>query len=189
VTVSLALLALALVPGVAAAKQTSGGVGDRAFCAPAGLPLEPGQCSIIDGDGVPFDFDASSGPLGENPMGAVRFESSATAESFIELEVTCLQVTVNRASIGGRVTPGSILLPGSGFAFTVLDNAPAPDLISGGTGPPAGPPPPGTPDCGDVFEPTFPVQGDIVVQDATCDKFKEHPNDPAKDKCKDKNKP
>jgi hypothetical protein len=136
-----------------------GGGQDRAFCAPAGPP-EAGQCFAL---GVDFDFDATSGPLGENPTGTYVFTNAR--ESF-QLEITCLLVTGNRASFGGRVTASNFFPIGSGFAFTVVDNAPAVDLVSLGTFLAAGPPPPNTPNCGDVTQPVHPVsEGDIVVQD------------------------
>jgi hypothetical protein len=162
-----AALALMLAPLAGADDDDDddgGGGGDAAFCAPAGPP-EPGQCSLGAGAFI-FDFDASSGPLGENPTGTFRLETQVVANLFFELQVTCLQVTGNRASIGGTITaatdPGVV---GQGLAFTVLDNTPvAPDLISSGTTLPVAPPA-NTPNCGDVTQPTNPVEGDIVVQD------------------------
>ena len=138
--------------------------GDRAYCAPAG-PLAFGQC-FIPGQ-LDIDFDASSGPLGQNPTGTVLWESLPNSW---QVQVTCLQVTGNRASIGGAVT-GSSFPPdiGMGFAFTVVDNPPpAADLIDYAfredillPAPPAA----NTPACGDTREPTDPVTGDIVVED------------------------
>jgi hypothetical protein len=135
---------------------------DRAYCAPPG-PATSGQCSVpglLD-----FDFDASSGPLGENPTGTFFWESLPI---HFEGQVTCLQVTGNRASVGGTITaspnPSAI---GRGLVFTVVDNGPGtPDLMSNGGGQtlPAAPPA-NTPNCGDPSQPTTSVTGDIVVED------------------------
>jgi hypothetical protein len=124
-------------------------------------PVAFGQCFIprlLD-----FDFDASSGPLGENPTGAFIWESLPNRR---DGQVTCLQVTGNRASLGGTITAANLpSIVGQWFAFTVVDNTPgAPDLISGATRLPAAPPA-NTPACGATGEPTSPVTGDIVVQD------------------------
>jgi hypothetical protein len=137
-----------------------GGGQDRAFCDPPGAP-DPGQCST---GSVRFDFEATSGPLGESPTGSARFDHGGGV--VFDIDVTCLVVMGTRAAIGGPVT-GVDLPPGTWAAFTVLDNSPAtpgPDLISAHsfffTGLP-----PNTPNCGSVFEPVFLVEGDIVVQD------------------------
>jgi hypothetical protein len=162
----LAALVMLIAPPFAGADDDDdggggGGGGDRAYCAPAGPP-EPGQCSAFGGVNR-YDFDASSGPLGENPMGTLRFESDFT---FYEVEITCLQVTGNRASFGGRITDSSHLPSvGLGLAYTVLDQTPADvDLISIGNQfliPPVA----NTPNCGDLSQPTERVTGDIVVED------------------------
>jgi hypothetical protein len=162
----LAALAMLMAPAFALADDDDdddGGGQDRAFCAPPG-PLEPGQCSINAGT-ERFDFDASSGPLGENPTGTFRDEL-ASGGAFFEVQVTCLQVTGKRASLGGTITDASnVALEGSGVALTVLDNTPAiSDLISQGTLLPAGPPA-NTPNCGDLQQPLLVVTGDIVVLD------------------------
>jgi hypothetical protein len=157
----LAALAILMTPAIAGAGK---GGGDRAFCAPAG-PLAFGQCSVPGR--LDFDFDASSGPLGQNPTGTFRFES---LPFHIEGQVTCLQVTGNRASVAGTITSGTNFV-GMGYAFTVVDNTPAmPDLISGWPIPTAVlpvAPPPNTPNCGDLLQPTNAVTGDVVVQDNT----------------------
>ena len=137
---------------------------DRAFCAPAG-PLTLGQCSVPGR--LDFDFDASSGPLGENPTGTILWESLPNRW---EVQVTCLQVTGNRASVGGIVTASNFPEDiGMGLAFTVVDNAPpTPDLIDYADFPaillPA-PPTATTPACGDPRQPTDAVTGDTVVVD------------------------
>jgi hypothetical protein len=160
----LAALALLMTPTRALADDDDddgggGGGQDRAFCAPAGAS-RVGDCrSFTLAD---FDFDASSGPLGESPTGTFVFDFFGP---FVVGEVTCLQVTGNRASVGGIVTASNVFLEGTGFAFTVVDNPPAaPDLISLGTELPV-PPPANTPDCGDLTEAVHEVVGDIVVED------------------------
>lgn len=136
---------------------------DRAYCAPAGPPAL-GPCFVPGLLG--FDFDASSGPLGQNPTGTFIWERLPLS---VEGQVTCLQVTGNRASVGGTITssPSIPQFVGRGLAFTVVDNTVGPDLISlpGGIHLlPAGPPA-NTPNCGDVLQPTGSVTGDIVVED------------------------
>jgi len=134
---------------------------DRAFCAPAG-PLTFGQC-FIPGR-LDLDFDASSGPLGQNPTGTFLFESLPAHWGG---NITCLQVTGNVASIGGVITDSIGPPVGSGFSFTVTDNGPgAPDALSFFTFPQS-PPTADTPDCGSMFA-NFPRQGligDMVVED------------------------
>jgi hypothetical protein len=130
---------------------------DRAFCAPAGPPAF-GQCSVPGA--LDFDFDSSSGPLGENPTGTLLLEALPLHS---EGQVTCLQVTGNRASLGGLITSGSFA--GQGIAFTVVDNSPAAsDLMSTPNILPS-PPAANTPDCGATQAPNNSVSGDIVVQD------------------------
>jgi hypothetical protein len=142
---------------------------DHAFCAPLG-PLAFGQCSVPGR--MDFDFDASSGPLGQNPTGTFLVE---TLPRRVEGTVTCLQVTGNRAAVGGEITASTHPeLVGMGFAFTVLDGgASAPDLmgllpVGQGTLLPLvlpTPPAANTPNCGSVIEPSEPVTGDIVAED------------------------
>ena len=136
----------------------------------AGAAADPpafGRCSVPAR--LDFAFNASSGPLGENPTGTFFWESLPFSS---EGQVTCLQVTGNRASVGGTITASSFPSDiGRGLAFTVVDNTPpAPDLIDWTGYPaillPAGPPA-NTPACGDPREPTDEVTGDIVVQDST----------------------
>jgi hypothetical protein len=182
-TLTLAVLALTLVPALASA-QTGGG-GNRAYCAPAGPP-ERGQCSFSSGQ-VTFDFDASSGPAGESPVGSGIFVvfPGDPGEVFANYDITCLQVTANLASFGGVITDSNIWPVGSGISFTVVDNPTGPDLISQGTVSFEGPPSPDTPGCGDANQGATPLeQGDIVVQGA-CDKAKDKPGTD-KDKCKTK---
>jgi hypothetical protein len=124
-----------------------------------------------------FDFDASSGPRGENPTGTLHWSVAALfpIEEFT-VQVTCLQVRGKRAWLGGTVT--AVVRPGfpawevgSGFAITVEDNLgpyPFQDLISPATRLAAGPAA-NTPACGSVFPPTEPVSGDIFVLDGDDD--------------------
>jgi hypothetical protein len=153
---TLSALALGLAPGVSSGQGIGGGGADQTFCAPAGPPAR-GQCSFASGQ-VTFDFDASSGPLGENPMGSGIFVvfPGEPGEAFADYDITCLQVTRNRASFGGLVTNSNFMPVGSGIAFSVLDNTPGPDLISNGTQLFDGPPAANTPSCGDVFQPETP---------------------------------
>ena len=137
---------------------------DRAYCAPSGPPTF-GQCfypGILD-----LDYAASSGPLGQTPSGNFLFES---LPSHWGGNVTCLQVSGNVASIGGVITDSNIgFAPvGSGYSFTVTDNAP--DTMSLGTFS-ASPPTADTPNCGDS-DPSFTFElfgfsmtGDTVVKD------------------------
>jgi hypothetical protein len=137
-----------------------GGGQDRAYCDPPGAP-DPGQCSA---GSVRFDFEATSGPLGESPTGSARFDHGGGV--VLDIDVTCLVVMGTRAAIGGPVTAVD-LPPGTWAAFTVLDNSPAtpgPDLISPRSVFLTGPPP-NTPNCASLFQPVFLVEGDIVVQD------------------------
>jgi hypothetical protein len=169
----LAALAMLMAPlaGADDDDDDGGGGGDAAFCAPAGPPM-PGQCSATPIPQlpfvVPFDFDASSGPLGENPMGTWVQGGSFFLFFPFEAQITCLQVTGNHAAFGGVITatspPG---VAGQGVAATVLDNTPlGPDLMSQLTVSTA-PPAPNTPNCGSVLPTTLVVTGDIVVQDNT----------------------
>jgi hypothetical protein len=169
----LTALAMLMAPALAGADDDDdddgGAVADRAFCAPPGPPENPprGECFITGT--LDFDFDASSGPLGQNPTGSFVFES---LPFHFEGDVTCLQVTGMRASVGGVITAAhDSFFVGRGFAFTVLDNAPlGPDRISfqfaiEGVLPVGPPPGPLTPNCGSSREPIHDVMGDIVVQD------------------------
>ena len=124
-----------------------------------------GACSVPGF--LDFDFDASSGTLGENPTGTFFWER---LPSSYQGQVTCLQVTGNRASVGGIITASlDSSIVGRGLAFTVVDNTTgAPDLVSlpgrlSGLLP--APPTANTPACGDTLPPDQPVTGDIVVQD------------------------
>jgi hypothetical protein len=128
----------------------------------------------LDGAHCPGRF----GPLGENPAGTFRFDFSGPdiGDGSVAGEVSCLQVTGNRASVGGPVTSASgdfSVFMGGAVTFTVADNSPStpvPDAISAFSAyvAAAGPPPPaGTPGCLAPQGTQFAVTGDISVQDDT----------------------
>src|SRR5262245_37420729 len=100
VSALLAVLTLSAT-ALASANHHHGRGGVHVFCPPAGS-LAFGQCSVPGR--LDFDFDASSGPLGQNPTGTFVFES---LPFHIEGHVTCLQVTGNRGSVGGVITTGT----------------------------------------------------------------------------------
>jgi len=120
-----------------------------------------------------FSVDASSGPLGENPSGTFRADSSGGG--FVTAEATCLVVTANTATFGGRITDrGGIgfdpifFAPGRGLFVTFQDNSPAtpaPDRISGIQSWPTVPMTQA--EC--LLQPTFfeVDEGDVTVQDNT----------------------
>ena len=77
-------------------------------------PCTPG-CQLI------FLFDARSGPSGENPTGTERIDvesplGSSSIDTFDTTQVTCLNVSGNRATIGTQVSGGLFLV------FLVEDN-------------------------------------------------------------------
>jgi hypothetical protein len=139
-----------------------GGGGDRAFCAPESLDASDCVVGLLT-----FDLDASSGPLGENPMGT--FIVDAPGGSYTQ-RVTCLQVVGNRAHIAGETIDATgVFAPNVGTfqTLTVEDNGPGSaglDRVSViffyATDPSA------LPLCG-ALEPQFLVDGDLVVQDNT----------------------
>ena len=163
-TLTLALLALALVPGVATAKQAR----DRAYGSGTAGPYA-------------FEFDAQSDALGGDATGVFALSVVGDPATAFRGEVTCLQVLGNSARFGGIVTESTFGSPvvGDEVTFSVLDGGQA-DVFSG-TG--------GIPLCSPFSVVSFPVDsGNIVVEDAQCDTFKDKPGTD-KDKCKDKNKP
>jgi hypothetical protein len=172
------MLALGVVPGLALANQDGDLTGDAAFCAPAGLPLDASQCTFADGV-LGLDFEASSGPQGENAVGSGSFHIQGGF--FAEFDITCLEVSGNRASFGGPTTSLNIGPPGGGIAFQVIDNGPAGDLLLGSSQYFPASLVPGLPDCGVGFFQVDPLQGDVVVRD--CVRFKDKPGTD-KDKCK-----
>jgi hypothetical protein len=95
------------------------------LAAPAGaqLPTEDSVTGIAaTGAGrsfVEFTFDAHSGPSGENPTGTVRFD--AFLADLGQLEVSCLTVSDNRASVVVLIPPLSPNAP-AGALISVQDN-------------------------------------------------------------------
>lgn len=120
-----------------------------------------------------FSVDASSGPLGENPSGTFRADSAGGG--FVTAEATCLVVTGNTATFGGRITASGgvgfdpiLFAPGRGLFVTFQDNTPAtpaPDRISGIQSWPTVPM--SQAEC--LLQPTFFTvdEGDVTVQDNT----------------------
>jgi hypothetical protein len=172
-TVTAAMVVSMLATGTAVAKQGGSSVtGDRAH----------GSGEFFASAGERFIFDARSDPSGGGATGFFRIERPT--QLVFAGEVTCLQVVGNTATIAGvvnEVEPPFQTALGETYTFTVIDNGPngAGDLISVIT------PSFASPACVPL-PPSIPIEnGDIVVQDATCERFKEH-RDPDKSKCKDK---
>lgn len=116
----LAALALLALPGTAGASHDpSGAPFDEDFVTGRVVgPLEPCTpgCNII------FVFDAHSDPSGENSAGTVRIDiesppGSGVIDTFDTAQVTCLDVSANRATIGGQSQSGGFAL-----VFFVGDN-------------------------------------------------------------------
>jgi len=109
--------------------------------------------------GVTASVDAHSGPSGENATGTATFGARQT---FFGGPVTCLNVTGNRAVIGGD----SAFVGPEGYLFLVVDNSAtgAPDLF-GILFPPPAEAPTTCPSNLDVpLQPA--TSGDLVVHDA-----------------------
>lgn len=134
-----------------------------------------GAGEFAEAPGLTFSVDATSGPLGENPSGTFRGDSVGPAGSgFVTAEATCLVVTGNTATFGGRITDrGGIgfdpifFAPGRGLFVTFQDNTPAtpaPDRISGIQSWPTVPMTQA--DCL-VQALFFTIDGDVTVQDNT----------------------
>ena len=172
-TLTLALLALALVPAVAGAKPKEP-AHDQAYT--------EGTAQYAGFPTTSIDFNAISDPFGGQADGDFAFTLAVPAGTF-EGDVACLRVADNVATIGGVVTESSVgsIPPGAAVQFSVVDQGPSGDTISLILV--------GTNNCATTLPPAFLVDGNIVVVDSTCENVKEHPKDPAKDKCKDKNKP
>jgi hypothetical protein len=170
-----ALVAVAALPGMAAAKQqpvyrTSGN--------PAG--------TVAGFDQVRATFEATANQLDRgDASGFYEFHrvEGGPLDDF-RGNVRCLDVVGNTATMSGEITEahgGFVPFVGGGFVATVVDNGPngQGDLFSGygefGVG---------TFDCVFPTAPIVPVtSGDVVVE--SCDKFKEKPGT-GKDKCKSK---
>ena len=147
-------------------------------CSPASAaPQTPNQDFVIGtagfGDpqfGVTASVDAHSGPSGENATGTATFGARQT---FFGGPVTCLNVTGNRAVIGGD----SGFVGPEGYFFVVVDNSAtgAPDLFGILFPPPADAP---TTCPANLDVPLQPAaSGDLIVHDA-------QPLPASKDDCK-----
>jgi hypothetical protein len=152
-------LALAALPGVASATHNPNNLGSP----PRDLALGHGTVPCCS---VGFNFAAQSGPLGEHPAGHVQVEVHGDRAGN---KVECLAVAGNRAAVGAERPD----VPGLGFYIVAEDND---SLISGApdranaffsTGPPTSPPTQAA--CNLMLSATliFPVDGEIVVHDAT----------------------
>jgi hypothetical protein len=159
----------------------------------------PTQDSVTSEAGQPFSIflDASSGPLGENPTGSVRWHEGGGLGPTWRGDVSCLSVSGNVAIIGFGDGYFSAFIPAveaywiAGL-IRVVDNGPGPDdtfeWVELQTGEPGlvGDPLPGPADCSS-FPPggqIFPLSqnsplapGDIVVTDA-------QPFPTSRDQCK-----
>ena len=120
--------------------------------------------------GVTASIDAHSGPSGENASGTATFGARQT---FFGGPVTCLNVTGNRAVIGGD----SAFIGPEGYLFVVVDNSATgtPDLF-GLLFPAPAAAPTTCPFNLDVFLQSA-LSGDLVVHEA-------RPSPTFKDQCK-----
>lgn len=85
-------------------------------------------------DELGFGFSAHSGPLGEDPKGHMSFGLSLAPPfpkvAQVTIDVTCLTVVANVATIGGRIThvnapgggPVPFVIEGRGALFVATDN-------------------------------------------------------------------
>jgi len=129
----------------------------------AGAAAQPPKKDQVSGTGVrapsatgnptiPFSFSGTSGPHGENPSGTFSFNITGVAS--FSGHITCLNVSGNRAVIGGVMDTGTgdEAGPGGDFLTVVWDNGKtkaglSPDrmsyvswgLTNGGLYPPGGP--------------------------------------------------
>jgi hypothetical protein len=141
-----------------------------AMLAPSAAAQVPTQDSVI-GSGVAqpgatftFEFDARSGPSGENPTGQVTFRSTADGSVFFSGPVTCLDVNGNFAIL-------NVDTPQFSAVGLEVTDSPSGDLIRGI--------PTGISRCSPLGTAVvFPViSGDLVVIDAP-------PLPSSKDQCK-----
>jgi hypothetical protein len=162
----LAVLALLAWPSASAASyDPSGAPFDEDFV--TGTHVSPEFCGVPCFH-VVTSFDAHSGPSGEHPTGSVRVDVQFDygTEPFDSGEVTCLNVSGNRATIGVDL--------GVGVVFAVEDNDGAgQDRLSVSVGGEAPSICPAVPSIG--LSPIF--GGDITVHDAV-------PFPTSKDQCK-----
>jgi hypothetical protein len=170
-TLTLAALALALVPGVATAKKTE----DRVLGSGEAL-----------GGLVGFSFDnVRSDPFGGHPTGHVTITDAG--QLFARADVECLNVVGNTATMSGTVRQSDLFETGGTLVVTAQDIGPSGqgDLLHAVHNPTGFDP---TTACNILGTGLLPVtDGDIVVEDATCTPagFKDKPGSD-KDKCKDK---
>ena len=173
----LAMLAIAAslgsVPAASAAQVDASVAHDQAS----------GSGTFLEGQRS-FEFSAQSDPLGNNASGQYTFTIHGTPDRTFTGQVTCLTVIGNTAHIAG-ITSNA---PGIGTDvpthFSVQDNGSSGDLISNLTF--GFLPPDETVACGAVPLDNV-VDGQIVVEDAQCDKFKPKKNGDFK--CQDKKGP
>jgi hypothetical protein len=111
----LAVLALLALPGAAVASHDpSGAPFDEDFV--TGRVVLPEECTPSTCFQFILVFDARSGPSGDNPTGTVRIDvesppGSGLIDTFDTAQVTCLDVSGNRATIEPDLAglPGAIL--------------------------------------------------------------------------------
>jgi hypothetical protein len=137
-----------------------------ALALPAGASAQtPGQDSVTGTAATgaarsfaEFTFDVHSGPSGENPTGTV------TIDAFVgmigPIDVTCLSVDGNRASMFAAAPPNNTNV--AGLLISVEDGGPGQDKLDWRTV--SGVAPSDCPVPSEVFEPI--VSGDITVTDA-----------------------
>jgi hypothetical protein len=148
-SIALAAVGLALVPGLAIAQTTAQ---DRAFTQG---PVQSGPWTL--------ELDARSDPLGGNPSGTFRW-TAGSVNVFGAVE--CMGVVDNAAFIRGRLAQAVGPFPaGTPVQFSVQDNGKSGDLTSGLSASSFGFL--GAEPCG-ALPPTDPVDGQIVVEDAQC---------------------
>jgi hypothetical protein len=155
VSVTIAALAALLVPGAAAQAPTQDSV--------TGTAATGAARTFVD-----FTFDVHSGPSGESPTGTVTLDTFFGVIG--PLNVSCLRVSANRASMFAEAPPNTSGV--AGLVISVEDDGPGLDRIAYRV---AETRPAGCPVPAQVFTPT--VSGDVVVVDAP-------PLPTSKDQCK-----
>jgi len=138
VALALPALASAQTPGQDSVSGTAATGGGRSF--------------------AEFTFDVHSGPSGENPTGTVAID--AFVGMIGPLDVTCLSVDGNRASMFAAAPPNNSGV--AGLLISVADNGPGDDRLDWRTV--SGVAPADCPVPDEVFQAT--VSGDITVTDA-----------------------
>jgi hypothetical protein len=141
--------------------------------AAAQVPAGDSATGVTFTSGIGLNFEARSGPTGENPSGTVGINLGGGSGPFYSAQVVCLAVTGNRALIGwvGTQRVAGMIIPAAGL-IGVVDAGPDPDPLEPGPDM-AGfleifPYPPSPPDCSAAgpLPDLFPVLGDMVVVDA-----------------------